>query len=108
MAVSGPVIVHMFIILSRDAILDLSAFMSLKKILVLLFMALKNLSTCSCPNTPRQYSSLSSRKTHEYHGLLPRRLSARLRKRSAFMELLDHDTLIARSFLVSTSIAAYT
>jgi hypothetical protein len=49
MAVSGPVIVHMFIISSRDAILDLSAFMSLKKTLVLLFMALKNLSPTPIP-----------------------------------------------------------
>jgi len=61
-------------ILSSDVILDLPAFMSLKKILVLLFRAPKDLSTpLLSPNAPRQCSIPSSRKAHEYRGPPSRR-----------------------------------
>ena len=57
--------------MSSDAILDLPAFMSLKEALVLLFRAPKNLSTpLLSPNVPRQCSSPSFRKAHEYRGPL--------------------------------------
>jgi len=59
----------MFITQSSDAIFDLPAFILLKKALVLLFREPKNLSTpLLSPNAPRQCSSPSSRKAHEYHG----------------------------------------
>jgi hypothetical protein len=67
----------MFIIPSRDAILDLPAFMSLKKALVLLFREPKNLSTpLPSPDAPRQCSRSSSRNAHERRGPLPRRTPA--------------------------------
>jgi len=88
-------------ILSRDAILDLPAFMSLKKALVLLFREPKDLSTpLLSPNAPRQCSIPSSRKAHEYRGppsttnrsRFVRAPSTRLRKRRASVELLDQWT----------------
>jgi len=61
----GPVVVHMFIIPPRDAILDLP------------FREPKDLSTpLPSPSAPRRRSSPSSRRAHERRGPPPRRTPA--------------------------------
>jgi len=98
----GPVVVHMFIIPPRDAILDLP------------FREPKDLSTpLPSPSAPRRRSSPSSRRAHEYRGpqmnagSSVRASSARPRERRASMGPLDHVALMAGSSPVSASIAAH-